>query len=100
MRLFLLELKRLLKNRRSIAVVCFMLAFTIFMAWVPTSYLTSFDTHGNAFTGLDALANDKASGEGIAGTVTPEKVQQALTTYQEVFARYDAETTFDLPNEA
>lgn len=100
MRLFLLELKRLLKNRRSIAVVCFMLAFTIFMAWVPTTYLTSIDTHGNAYTGLDALASNKASGEGIAGTVTPEKVQQALTTYQEVFARYDAETTFDLPDEA
>lgn len=100
MRLFLLECKRLLKSRRSIVLLLFMLSFSVFMAWVPTSYLTSFDTHGNAFTGLDALANDKASGEGIAGTVTPEKVQQALTTYQEVFARYDAETTFDLPNEA
>lgn len=100
MRLFLLECKRLLKSRRSIVLLLFMLSFSVFMAWVPTSYLTSFDTHGNAFTGLDALANDKVSGEGIAGTVTPEKVQQALTTYQEVFARYDAETTFDLPNEA
>ena len=100
MRLFLLELKRLLKNRRSIAVVCFMLAFTIFMAWVPTSFIMSHDTAGNPLTGLDALAYDKNLEQGIAGTVTPEKVQQALITYQDVFARYNAETTFDLPDEA
>lgn len=100
MRLFALELKRLLKSRRSLLVVCFMLAFTIFMAWVPTSFIMSHDTAGNPLTGLDALAYDKNLEQGIAGTVTPEKVQQALTTYQEVFARYDAETTFDLPNEA
>ena len=81
MRLFLLELKRLLKNRRSIAVVCFMLAFTIFMAWVPTSFIMSHDTAGHPLTGLDALAYDKNLEQGIAGTVTSEKVQQALITY-------------------
>ena len=100
MRLFALELKRLLKSRRSLLVVCFMLAFTIFMAWVPTSFIMSHDTAGNPLTGLDALAYDKNLEQGIAGTVTPEKVEQALITYQDVFARYNAETTFDLPNEA
>lgn len=100
MRLFALELKRLLKSRRSLLVVCFMLAFTIFMAWVPTSFIMSHDTAGNPLTGLDALAYDKNLEQGIAGTVTPEKVQQALITYQDVFARYNAETTFDLPDEA
>lgn len=100
MRLFLLELKRLLKSRRSIVIACFMLAFTIFMAWVPTTYLMSHTTEGGTVTGLDALAYDKALEAGIAGTVTSEKVQQALITYQDVFARYDAETSFDLPDEA
>lgn len=100
MRLFLLECKRLLKSRRSLVLVAFMLAFTVFMAIVPTTYLTSFDTQGNVFTGSDALACDKALGADIAGAVTPEKVEQALITYQDVFARYNAETTFDLPNEA
>lgn len=100
MRLFLLELKRLLKSRRSIVIACFMLAFTIFMAWVPTTYLMSHTTEGGTVNGLDALAYDKALEAGIAGTVTSEKVQQALITYQDVFARYDAETSFDLPDEA
>ena len=100
MRLFLLELKRLLKNRRSIAVVCFMLAFTIFMAWVPTTFNTSLDTHGNALSGRDAIAFDKTLQDGIAGTVTPEKVEQALITYQDVFARYNTDSAFDLPEEA
>ena len=100
MRLFLLELKRLLKSRRSLVVAAFMLAFTVFMAWVPTTYLMSHTTEGGTVTGLDALAYDKDLESGIAGTVTSEKVQQALITYQDVFARYDAETSFDLPDEA
>ena len=100
MRLFLLELKRLLKSRRCLVIAAFMLAFTVFMAWVPTTYLMSHTTEGGTVTGLDALAYDKDLEAGIAGTVTQEKVQQALTTYQDVFARYDAETTFDLPDEA
>ena len=70
------------------------------MAWVPTSFIMSHDTAGNPLTGLDAPAYDKNLEQGIAGTVTPEKVQQALITYQDRLARGNAETTFDLSDEA
>lgn len=100
MRLFALELKRLLKSRRSLLVVCFMLAFTVFMAWMPTNYLVTHTATGETLTGLDSLEYDKNLAAGIAGTVTPDDVQNALTTFQDVYARYNAETSFDLPDAA
>lgn len=100
MRLFMLELKRLLKNRRTLLIIGALLAFTIFMAAMPTTYLMSHTADGDTLTGLDALAYDKELQSGIAGTVTPEKVRDSLETYQSVFARYGADSTFDLPDAA
>ncbi len=100
MRLFMLELKRLLKNRRTLLIVGALLAFTVFMAVMPTTYLMSHTADGDTLTGLDALAYDKELQSGIAGTVTPEKVRDSLETYQSVFARYGADSTFDLPDAA
>lgn len=100
MRLFMLELKRLLKNRRTLLIVGVLLAFTVFMAVMPTTYLMSHTADGDTLTGLDALAYDKELQSGIAGTVTPEKVRDSLETYQSVFARYGADSTFDLPDAA
>lgn len=100
MRLFLLEMKRLLKTRRTLFMICGLLAFTVFMAYMPTTYLMSHTSDGDTLTGLDALAYDKTLEAGIAGTVTPEKVRDSLETYQAVFARYGADSTFDLPDDA
>lgn len=100
MRLFMLELKRLLKNRRTLLIVGALLAFTVFMAVMPTTYLMSHTADGDTLTGLDALAYDKELQSGIAGTVTPEKVRDSLETYQSVFAHYSADSTFDLPDAA
>lgn len=100
MRLFMLELRRLLKNRRTLLIVGALLAFTVFMAVMPTTYLMSHTADSDTLTGLDALAYDKELQAGIAGTVTPEKVRDSLETYQSVFARYSADSTFDLPDAA
>lgn len=100
MRLFMLELKRQLKNRRNLALIAFMLAFTIFMAWIPTTYLLSIKPDGEQVTGMAALDYDKALQQGIAGTVSAKDVQEALTTLQNVYSRYGAETSFDLPDAA
>lgn len=100
MRLFLLELKRLLKTRRSLVLLIFMLGFTAFMAYMPTTAFMSRVGGEEFIFGLEALEHNKETQQGIAGTVTAEDVQQALTTYRDVFARYDAETSFDLPDEA
>ena len=100
MRLFMLELRRLLKNRRTLLIVGALLAFTVFMAVMPTTYLMSHTADGDTLTGLDALTYDKELQSGIAGTVTPEKVRDSLETYQSVFARYGADSTFDLPDAA
>lgn len=100
MRLFMLELKRLLKSRRSLALIAFMVVFTIFLAWVPTTYLISNKPDGEQLTGMAALEYDKNLQQGIAGTVSAKDVQEALTTFQNVYARYGAETSFDLPDAA
>lgn len=98
MRLFMLELKRLLKNRRSLVLIAFMFGFTLFMAYMPTTYLISYTAEGEQLTSFDALNYDKDIQQGIAGTVTPEKVQQSLETFQGVYARYSADSSFDLPD--
>lgn len=100
MRLFILECKRILKTRRSLVLGLFMLAFTLFMAYMPTTYLVSLTPDEERLTGLDALAYDKEIQQGIAGIVTPEKVQNGLETFQSVYARYGADTSFDLPDAA
>ena len=100
MRLFFLECKRILKTRRSLVLGLFMLLFTLFMAYMPTTYLVSITPDEERLTGLDALAYDKEIQQGIAGTVTPEKVEDALVTFQDVYTRYHATTSLDLPDAA
>lgn len=100
MRLFLLELKRLLKTRRSLVLLVFMLGFSVFMAYMPTTTFMSRTGHDTFIYGMESLDYNKEIQQGISGTVTTGDVHDALTTYQAVFNRYDAETPFDLPDEA
>ena len=53
MRLFFLECKRILKTRRSLVLGLFMLLFTLFMAYMPTTYLVSITPDEERLTGLD-----------------------------------------------
>lgn len=47
---------------------------------------------------MDAIRYDKQARAGLAGTVTPEPLRQALTEYQECLTEYGVQSTQELPD--
>ena len=96
------ELKRILKTRLTLILLSAALLLSFIMAWLPTtfSYNSYTDAQGRTveLQGLAAIAYEKELQADIAGTVTPEKVRQAVEDYQTCLARYGAETSYDLPD--
>lgn len=102
MRLLKLELKRVLKTRTTVVLLLAILVISAFMAYIPVtfSYVIRWNDQGERETilGMDAIQYDKQARAGLAGTVTPELVQQALTAYQECLTEYGVQSTQELPD--
>lgn len=92
MRLFWLELKRVVCTRATMAILALALVLSIVMAWLPVSYVNITLPDGNGgetkITGTQALAEIKERRKDYSGEITPEKMQKALTQYQETVAQY------------
>ena len=101
MRLMKLELKRVLKTRLTLILLTFSLVLSLVMAYIPTtfSYVSYLDDNGNTIKllGLDAVQYLKTLQSDTAGTVTPQKVRQAVEAYQSCLTKYGVENTYDLP---
>lgn len=101
MKLLKLELKRVLKTRLTWILLLCSLFLTFFMAYMPTTF------HGVNYTdetgetvkikGLDYIKYKKEVQKDTAGTVTPEKLRQALEAFQDCLNEYDAENVYALP---
>ena len=102
MRLLKLELKRVLKTRTTAVLLLAILVISAFMAYIPItfSYVIRWNDQGERETilGMDAIRYDKQARAGLAGTVTPELVRQALTAYQECLTEYGVQSTQELPD--
>lgn len=102
MRLMKLELKRVLKTRLTLILLTFSLVLSLVMAYIPTtfSYVSYLDDDGNTIKllGLDAVQYLKTLQSDTAGTVTPQKVRQAVEAYQTCLTKYGVENTYDLPD--
>lgn len=93
MRIYLLEIKRVLKSRRTIVLLLIALVMAAVMAWLPVMYedINQYDEHGNKtaeLNGLDAIAYKKLLISANNGEVTPEKLKKALTIYQSAVKPY------------
>lgn len=101
MRLLKVELKRILKTRFTIILLLSALFLSFLLAWLPVtfSYASYTDANGETIElkGLQAIAHIKQLQAGITGTVTPEKVRQAVEDYQACLTRYGVDTSYDLP---
>ena len=78
MRLFMLEMKRLVKTRRTLILVFIALVFSVIMAYLPVSF-ESINRPGEdgsivELDGLEALQFKKNYYRKTNGEVTPEKV--------------------------
>ena len=102
MRLMKLELKRVLKTRLTLILLTFSLVLSLVMAYIPTTfpYVSYLDDNGNTIKllGLNAVQYLKTLQSDTAGTVTPQKVRQAVEAYQTCLTKYGVENTYDLPD--
>ena len=93
MRLYLTELKRILKTRSVQIVILGALVLTALLAYAPISFVryTYYDDAGNKFElkGTEAIQKQKEVQEDYSGIITPEMIVQALVQYQECAGQYE-----------
>lgn len=101
MRIFRLELKRVLKSRLTWILLALALIFSVLLAYLPTTYCYSryTDEAGNevSLTGLASIAYEKEQQAGASGIVTPERVREAVERYQACLTAYGVTESYDLP---
>lgn len=104
MKLFCLEIKRLLKTRSTLVLLLAAMACSLLMAYLPVTFLsvTAFDgeENGKELHGLDALQYAKELQSGIAGDVTPQKARAAVEAYQACLREYGVQADYELPDDA
>ena len=92
MRLFRLELKRILKSRRTLILLAIALLLSVAMAYLPISFEgINRPNEDGTVTELDGLAAIKYKQDlykTSAGEVTPDRIKSALETYQSCVREY------------
>lgn len=93
MRLYLMELKRILKTRSVLIVILGAIVLTALLAYAPISFVryTYQDEAGNEVKvkGLEAIKLVKAEQAEYSGIITPEMIVRALAQYQECAGQYE-----------
>lgn len=99
MRLLRLEIKRVLKTRVTFVLLLLSLSLSFLLAYLPTTFpsIKYTDTSGNIVE-LRGIGFEKAMQADIAGTVTPEKMRNALEDYQACLKKYGVDNSYDLPD--
>lgn len=101
MRLLALEIKRVLKTRLTWILIVVSLFLSVFMAYVPITFEGAkvVDEAGDFVTvkGIDAIRYYRENT--TQGIVTPEILEEAVRTYQEVYATYDSDYGENVPSE-
>ena len=92
MRIHWLEMKRVLKSRRTMILLLITLVMAAAMAWLPVMFesINYQDDNGKIveLNGLKAIAYKKSIRSVHNGKVTPEKLKAALKTYQNTVSQY------------
>lgn len=93
MRIFCLEIKRVLKSRRVLILLVIALVMSVVMAWLPVMYedINQYGENGNKvaeLNGLSAIAYKKSLRSVNNGEVIPEKLKGALSAYQSAVSPY------------
>lgn len=99
MRLFRLEVKRIMKSRRTLTLLAAALLMSVVMAYLPISF-ESINRPGEdgkiiELDGLPAIWFKRDYYEKTAGNITPQKLAEALRTYQSYVKEYG--TLNDVP---
>lgn len=92
MRLFCLEVKRVLKSRRTLILLAVALVLSVGMAYLPIAFESinrpNPDGTKTELDGMEAIEFKRDLYSAINGEVTAEKVSEALKTYQSLIKEY------------
>ena len=92
MRLFCLEVKRVLKSRRTLILIAVALVMSVVMAYLPIAFESinrpNPDGTKTELDGMEAIEFKRDLYSAINGEVTPEKVSEALRIYQSLINEY------------
>lgn len=92
MRLFCLEVKRVLKSRRTLILLAVALILSVAMAYLPVAFESinrvNPDGSRTELDGIAAIEFKRDLYASVNGGVTPEKVSEALKTYQSLVNEY------------
>ena len=100
MRLYYLEMKRLIRTK---SVWIFMIAMVVLaavMAYVPVTFIRAYKTDaGNvqAVTGVQAVKISKETRKDMEGEVTEEKIRQAIRVLNEMYQEYGSSFMEEVP---
>lgn len=102
MRLFRLELKRVIKTRTTWILLAAALLISVLMAWLPVTFETRNvveDGVEKELTGFDAIRVKRQAQAGIAGEITEAQLKAAAETAVRVLREYEKEYMYQLPTE-
>lgn len=103
MRIFILEMKKIIQTRVTWILLLAVLLLSILMAYLPVTFEgVSYQTENGErahVSGLAAVRYKKEAGEKVSGDVTTEKIMRAVQEYQNALKEYEVEDSFELPED-
>lgn len=102
MRVLKLEIKKVMKTRRTWVLIAASLFLSVIMAYFPVTfqYAERYDEAGEKteLQGMEAIRYLKEVRADITGEVTPDKVRKAVEDYQACLQEYGVAESWDLPD--
>ncbi|MCM1388656.1 MAG: ABC transporter permease subunit [Bacillus sp. (in: Bacteria)] len=102
MKIWKLEVKKILKTRRTWVLIAAALSLSVMMAYLPVTYkyADSYSETGERveLQGTAAIAYLKEARADFTGVVTPQKVRMAVEEYQACLREYGVTESYDLPD--
>ena len=100
MRLYYLEMKRLIRTKSVWILMIAMVVLAAVMAYVPVTFIRAYKTDaGNvqAVTGVQAVKISKETRKDMEGEVTEEKIRQAILVLNEMYQEYGSSFMEEVP---
>ena len=100
MRLYYLEMKRLIRTKSVWILMIAMVVLAAVMAYVPVTFIRAYKTDaGNvqAVTGVQAVKISKETRKDMEGEETEEKIRQAIRVLNEMYQEYGSSFMEEVP---
>ena len=92
MRLYVLEIKRLLKTRSVGLLIIAALVLSAVLSYLPVTYIQAYKTDKSGdiqtVTGIEAIKANKADKKALHGEMTEAKIRETIADVKEVLKEY------------